>query len=235
MAVRSRKPGTPPPSRSAYPSGNARCTGRRALALDFAALALFLVLPWLRLWRLFTPYAPDQMTLAEGDFNVEFFPLTRAIGAIVRAGELPLWNPWSDAGQPLLADPQSAIWYPLNWVLPWLVTDHDGASLVALEAFTVFHLFLAATFMYLLARQVIGSRFGALIAALVFTYSGLMTAYPIQQVPIIRTAVWMPLLLLCLIRAFETGSLRWSVLGAFLLAIDVFAGTRNCCCFSSTG
>ncbi|HLH20955.1 MAG TPA: YfhO family protein [Chloroflexota bacterium] len=196
----------------------------RVLAPDLAALALFLVLPWLRFWRLFTPYPPDQMTLAEGDFNVEFFPLTRAITAIVHGGQLPLWNPWSDAGQPLLADPQSAIWYPLNWVLPWLVTGHDGASLVRFEAFTVFHLFLAATFMYLLARRVIGSRFGALVAALVFAYSGLMTAYPIQQVPIVRTAVWMPLLLLCLIRAFEGASVGWAVLGAGLLAVDVFAG-----------
>ncbi|HZR97827.1 MAG TPA: YfhO family protein [Chloroflexota bacterium] len=210
------------PERAAAPTR--RLARLRALAPDLAVLALFLVLPWLRFWRLFTPYAPDQMTLAEGDFNVEFFPLTRAISAIVHQGDLPLWNPWSDAGQPLLADPQSAIWYPFNWVLPWLVTSHDGASLVAFEAFTVFHLFFAATFMYLPARQVIGSRFGALVAALTFAYSGLMTAYPIQQVPILRTALWMPLLLLCLIRAFERLSVRWAVLGALVLAVDVFAG-----------
>jgi hypothetical protein len=196
----------------------------RRLAPDLAAVTLFLLLPWLRFWRLFTPYTPDQMTLAEGDFNVEFFPMTRVISAIVRAGELPLWNPWSDAGQPLLADPQSAIWYPLNWVLPSLVANHEAPSLVAFEAHTIFHLFLAATFLYLLARHVIGSRFGALVAALTFTYSGLMTAYPIQQVPILRTALWMPLLLLCLIKAFEHRSLRWTIAGALLLAIDVFAG-----------
>jgi hypothetical protein len=216
--------GAAPLSRTPPATARPRFARWRAVAPDLAVLALFLVLPWLRFWRLFTPYAPDQMTLAEGDFNVEFFPLTRAISAIVHAGELPLWNPWSDAGQPLLADPQAAIWYPLNWILPWLVKGHDGASLVAFEAFTVFHLFLAASFMYLLARRVIGSRFGALVAALTFTYSGLMTAYPIQQVPILRSALWMPLLLLCLIQAFERGSVRWAVLGAVLLAIDVFAG-----------
>lgn len=221
---RRRGNGVGPLAHPARATASRRVARWRRAAPDVAVLVLFLTLPWLRFWRLFTPYAPDQMTLAEGDFNVEFFPLTRAIGAIVRAGELPLWNPWSDAGQPLLADPQSAIWYPFNWVLPWLVTGHDGASLVAFEAFTVFHLFLAATFTYVLARQVIGSRLGALVAALTFTYSGLMTAYPIQQVPILRTAVWMPLLLLCLIRAFERGSVRWAVLGALLLAVDVFAG-----------
>src|SRR5690349_5388796 len=114
-----------PPAAPPHASMRPRHVDWRGLALDIGAIALFLVLPWLRFWRLFTPYAPDQMTLAEGDFNVEFFPLTRAISAIVHGGELPLWNPWSDAGQPLMADPQAALWYPLNWVLPWLVTGHD--------------------------------------------------------------------------------------------------------------
>jgi hypothetical protein len=196
----------------------------RALLPDLAAGLLLLVLPGLYFWRLFTPYPPDQMTLAEGDFNVEFFPLTRAIAAVVRGGELPLWNRWSDAGQPLLADPQAGIWYPLNWVLPWLVGGHDGQSLVALEAHTAWHLCLAGLSMYALARYVIGSRLGSLVAALTFSYSGLMVSYPMQQVPILRTAVWMPLLLLCLIRAFERGSVKWAVIGALLLAVDVFAG-----------
>lgn len=196
----------------------------RVIAADAAVIALFLVLPWLYFWRLFTPYAPDQMTLAEGDFNVEFFPVTRAIGAIVRGGELPLWNPWSDAGQPLMADPQMAIWYPLNWPLPWLITSNDAASVVAYEAYMAFHFFLLATSVWLLGRLVIGSRFGALVAALTFAYSGLLTAYPIQQIPILRTAVWMPLLLVCLIRAFQSRSLRWTVLGALALALDVLAG-----------
>ena len=46
------------------------------------------------------------MTLAEGDFNVEFFPADARDQRHRACGQLPLWNPWSDAGQPLLADPQ---------------------------------------------------------------------------------------------------------------------------------
>src|SRR5262249_29213020 len=158
-------------------------------------------------WRLFTPYAPDQMTLAEGDFNVEFFPVTRAIGAIVRGGELPLWNPWSDAGQPLMAAPPRALWYPLTCAPHRPAFRTDAASVVTYEASMAFHFFLLATSVWVLGRLVIGSRFGALVAALTFAYSGLLTAYPIQQIPILRTAVWMPLLLICLIRAFQSRSL----------------------------
>jgi hypothetical protein len=187
-------------------------------------MALLFLLPWLYYWRLFTPHLPDQMTLAEGDFNVEFFPLARAVASIVQGGELPLWNPWSDGGQPLLADPQTAAWYPLNWILPWLVHGNDSRSLVAFEAHTVFHYFLIGLFMYLLARHTIGSRLGALVAAITFAFSGLMTSYPMQQVPILRTAVWMPLLLLCLIRAFDLRSIRWAIAAAVTLAIDIVAG-----------
>jgi hypothetical protein len=216
------------------PSSDARFGWRTALPDAFAA-ALLLVLPWLYYWRLFTPYPPDQMTLAEGDFNVEFFPLARAVASIVRGGELPLWNPWSDSGQPLLADPQTAVWYPLNWVLPWLVHGNDGQSLVAYEAHTVFHYFLISVSMYLLARHTIGSRLGALVAALTFAYSGLMTSYPMQQVPILRTAVWMPLLLLCLIRAFDGRSIRWAVAAAVLLAVDIAAGHPQLLLFQAYG
>ena len=192
--------------------------------VDAALVLVLCLLPVLRFWPLFTSHPRDQMTLVEGDFNIEFFPQIHAIATIVRGGELPLWNPWSDGGQPLMADPQMAIWYPLNWVLPWLVRDIDAGSLVALEAHTVLQLGLLAVATYLLARAVIGSRLGALVAALVFAFSGLMTSYPVQQVPIMRCALWFPVLLLCLIRALDRFSLRWALAGGVALALAVLAG-----------
>lgn len=202
----------------------ARVPGWRRWLPDVALALVLLLLPLLRFWPLFTPHPRDQMTLVEGDFNIEFFPQIYAISTIVRGGELPLWNPWSDAGQPLMADPQMAIWYPPNWVLPWLVRDIGAGSLVALEAHTVLQLGLLAITTYLLGRAVIGSRLGALVAALVFACSGLMTSYPVQQVPIVRCAVWFPLLLLCLIRALDRFSLRWALAGGLALALAILAG-----------
>jgi hypothetical protein len=202
----------------------ARVPGWRRWLPDVALALVLLLLPLLRFWPLFTPHPRDQMTLVEGDFNIEFFPQIHAISTIVRGGELPLWNPWSDAGQPLMADPQMAIWYPPNWVLPWLVRDIGAGSLVALEAHTVLQLGLLAITTYLLGRAVIGSRLGALVAALVFAFSGLLTSYPVQQVPIVRCAVWFPLLLLCLIRALDRFSLRWALAGGLALALAILAG-----------
>ncbi|MEZ4385093.1 MAG: hypothetical protein R3A79_27435, partial [Nannocystaceae bacterium] len=35
----------------------------------------------------------------------------------LRAGELPLWNPYERGGYPFAADPQPAIWSPLSWLV----------------------------------------------------------------------------------------------------------------------
>ena len=43
----------------------------------------------------------------------------------------------------------------------------------------------------------------------------------------------MPLLLVCLIRAFQSRSLRWTVLAALALALGrARRATHNCCSFS---
>ena len=40
--------------------------------------------------------------------------------AELRAGGLPLWNPYLFLGVPFLANPQAAVLYPLHWPLSWL-------------------------------------------------------------------------------------------------------------------
>ena len=47
------------------------------------------------------------------------------------------------------------------------------------------------------------TQLGAFIAAIVFTFGGYLTAYPSQQLAILETDAWLPLILLCLSRAFE--------------------------------
>ncbi|HZT21752.1 MAG TPA: hypothetical protein VFB55_02470, partial [Verrucomicrobiae bacterium] len=36
--------------------------------------------------------------------------------ASIRSGELPLWNPYTALGRPFLADPETAVFYPPNWI-----------------------------------------------------------------------------------------------------------------------
>ena len=50
------------------------------------------------------------------DGALEYHPVLSAARDQIRDGQLPLWNPYSYAGMPLLGDVQSALMYPLTWL-----------------------------------------------------------------------------------------------------------------------
>ncbi|MCB9156410.1 MAG: YfhO family protein [Caldilineaceae bacterium] len=77
------------------------------------ALALFVLLLFYRL--LFT-----NRVLASGDILLYFYPYRDYAADALRHGRVPLWNPYSFLGVPFLANPQSAVLYPLHWPLSWL-------------------------------------------------------------------------------------------------------------------
>src|SRR5207248_9362750 len=64
----------------------------------------------------------------------------------MRAGEVPLWNPYELSGNVLLANSQSAVLYPPNLLL-YLFPLWYGINIV-----TALHTFLTGLFMFLLLR-----------------------------------------------------------------------------------
>lgn len=197
----------------------------RSAAPDLALLGLLVLLAPLYFWRLFAPDGPDRRYIAGGDFTEEFFPGALLIARILRQGELPLWNPLSYGGMPLAADPQQAVFYPLQWpVLLAMTPSQMAASFLAMEISTVAHLALAAAFMYLLARHLTGSRSGALLAGTTYGFSGFMLSYPIQQVPILRTAAWLPLCFLLLTASMERRSFSLAAAAGASMAMALLAG-----------
>ncbi|MBI4213911.1 MAG: hypothetical protein HY534_06330 [Chloroflexi bacterium] len=178
----------------------------------------------LTLWQLFTADPSRQMTIVDGDFTEEYFPVLLTVARALQDGELPLWNPYSNGGQPLLADPQAALFYPPTWWALSGISGLNGDSVVALERLIPFHLALAAASSYLLGRVLLGSRLAASVVAIVFTYSGFLTSYPIQQLPILRAAAWFPLILTFFWLALERSLVPWVLLAGATLGLAVLAG-----------
>ena len=173
----------------------------RAL-LMYAGLAALFYLPILLGLRTF----PD------GDFTHHFLPFSQYFQRELLAGRLPVWNPHTYAGHPFLADVQAAIFYPVGDLLllatAWL-TD-AGARLYFLQVEAILHVLLAGFFTYLLVREVTGSRGAAFLAGAVFALSGYVTGYPPVQLAVLRTAVWLPLLLWTMARgAAAPTQWRW--------------------------
>ena len=81
-----------------------------------------------------------------------------------RDGAIPLWNPRSNFGQPFIANPQSAVFYPLHWIFFLL------PPVFALKLSLALHLFIAAVSMYALMRHWMLRPLPCLLSAICLTF-----------------------------------------------------------------
>lgn len=176
-------------------------------------------------WPMISPLPFGQMFVVEGDFTRQFYPFHQFAAQEWWRGRIPLWNPYILGGHPFQADPQSAVFYPLN-LLVCFFGGFGGLSLEALQWQLVLNYLLAATFMFLFARELTGRALAAAIGSIAFTFSGFLTSYPMQQMPILESSVWLPLILLFLERAISQPGRRIANLGlaGLGLGITILAG-----------
>ena len=85
--------------------------------------------------------------------------------------------------------------------------------------------------MYLLARRLSKSRLGGWVGALAFTFSAYLTGYPVLQLAILETVVWLPWIFLALDHAaghLAAGPQRRAVapviLAGVLFGVSILAG-----------
>jgi hypothetical protein len=223
-----------------------RQPGRPWLSETLLVAALML-LPLLFWWRLWAPAPANRAVIPEGDFSSQYYPLQLFAAREVAQGRLPAWDPYINAGQPGLADIQTGFFYPLN-LLSNLVLAllQVPFGLGVLTAQVILHFSLASLFTYLFVRRLArragarpsAARFAGCVAALAFTYAGYLTSFPVQQITILETAVWLPLILFFLDLAIErtpsvaprravgaVAPLSWpAILAAMALACAILAG-----------
>src|SRR5512139_1122612 len=87
-----------------------------------------------------------------GDFTDHFLPFSLFQRAELLAGRLPLWNPYTYAGHPFLADVQAAVFYPLSNLVLLLTLPFESAAarLYVLQLEALVELILAGFFTFLL-------------------------------------------------------------------------------------
>ena len=103
------------------------------------------------------------------DLGPYFYPMRYTLAESFKAGELPLWDPRTGLGFPLLADFQSGVFYLPH--LFFLVFPF----FTAVKAGFLFHYLIAATGSYALCRRWEFLPFLALIGALLFTFGGIVS------------------------------------------------------------
>lgn len=122
--------------------------------------------------------------------------------------QLPLWNPYNFSGAPLLANFQSAVFYPLN--IAYLLT----AKLSAWIMLVMLQPLLAGLFTYLYARKINLGKLGAIFAASAFAFSLFMTVW-FEYNTIDQVILWLPLLLLAIEKLLEKREKKWMLIFVF--------------------
>lgn len=171
---------------------------RRRIDLRALLPALILILVWVLFsWRFLTPKKRDRVAFPVGDFTHNFYVYRTLAFRELSAGRYPLWEDCVYAGYPFQADPQSALFYPpaLADLAIHLLLGLKEFHLYGLQLEALLHLLLASALTYTFLRGEVRSRLAALLGAVVFAYGGYLTSYPLLQLAIGESAVWLPLAL----------------------------------------
>jgi len=152
------------------------------------------------------------------DLGTYFYPMRFMLAESFKAGALPLWDQHMGMGFPLLADFQSAAFYPphlLFLVFPFFT---------AIRVLYLFHYMVAAAGGYLLCRRWNYPPYLALVGSLLFTLGGTVVSLT-NLLNHFQAAVWLPAVLLVGERLLLTQSWKNFLLLALALVFQFLAGS----------
>ncbi|MFN0121862.1 MAG: YfhO family protein [Blastocatellia bacterium] len=194
----------------------ARLSPRRKNLLTILFLALT---PLCFFWR----ETLGLLALGDQDAVFWFLPLYNLVATQIRAGGLPLWNPWMYGGMPLFAQLQAGALDPFNW----LFLSGGGLRTLTFAQEAAFAVALLAAYAY--ARALGGRRRAGVVTALVYGLSGFPVARTIYP-GLLHIYALAPLPLLCIERLWrdapDKNRWRWRevICGALVVAWQLCAG-----------
>ncbi|HVO68553.1 MAG TPA: YfhO family protein [Aggregatilineaceae bacterium] len=184
------------------------------IPLVLAALTLIYMMPFVR--------SPTGREMLDGhDLVDQQYPLLSLIFDSVRDGHgLPLWNPYLFAGQSIVANPQSTLYYPPAWIMVPLGVPRGVGWLIAV------HLGLGAWGMAQFARRLGSSLPGALIGGIVYEFSALLGAHlEAGHLNYLLCQAWLPWIASAYLWAVDQRRWPWAGLpGAAALGLCILTG-----------
>lgn len=121
----------------------------------------------------------------------------------IRHGQLPLWDPYGFSGRPFAGEMLTAAYDPLHLLLALVPFNRDGMFSPQLYngMMIMMHL-LGAYFAFALLMELRLARLSAFVGACCFALGGLVVR--ILWPPYVESAVWLPVIVLFLIRAMHS-------------------------------
>jgi hypothetical protein len=155
------------------------------------------------------------------DVSQNHYPVRAFVTERLRAGDLPLWDPFHGGGTPLLANPDALVLHPIS--LLFFVLPFDAAFVASI----VLQFALLAAGGYLLGRSLRLGREASLLVAAVLSLSGPAASLASMQ-NVLSAAAWVPIALWALLRGTVPGR-RFILAPAALCAAVVLIAAEPAC------
>jgi len=160
--------------------------------------------------------------LYERDIHLNRYGQMESLVRAVSSGSWPVWDPYVSFGQPLLANPEIQVWYPLTWLNlimpPWTYYT----------LFVVSHLIFSGIGLYLLCRRLGLSPAGALTAAALWVTSGPLLSL-VNLYHHFAGATWIPWVLLAAQLATQSPTRARALAWGAAMAAQILAGSADMC------
>ena len=166
-------------------------------------------------WQYF--YALPVKNNAMPDVISQMFPFKHLVIDFFKRGDLPLWNPYNFSGNPLLANYQSAVFHPANFLF-FIIPEADAWSLMIL-----LQPLLAGLFTYLFCRQLSLSRAASLLSSVAFMFCGFITVW-MAYGTMSWALLWLPFVLYLIEKNFQKTTGLNLALISLSLAASFFSG-----------
>lgn len=147
------------------------------------------------------------------DLTRYYYPTKQILREIVLHGEFPYWNRYFSAGQPIAANPEHEVFYPLTWLI--LLPSYDFGYRLHI----LIHIWIGLLGMYALLRSMDLGEAAAAFGAVAWGLGGLYMSY-INLLPILFCAAWLPLTCLYTRRFLLQRNRRDFALAALFLGVQ---------------
>lgn len=135
----------------------------------------------------------------------------------LKSKSIPLWNPHNFSGSPLLANFQSAVFYPLNIV--YFITP----QIIAWSILVFLQPLLSLLFTFLFARKIGLSKTSSAFASISFAFSSFSTVW-LEYNTVGHVILWLSLILLSVEEMKEKISVHWIMIFIFSIISALLAG-----------
>lgn len=149
--------------------------------------------------------------ILQADGALQFYGWRNLVFQAHKSGKAPVWNPMELAGTPLLANSQSAPYYPLHLIPAVFKSVSTGPYLVLLAWF---HLAVAGLGTFCLSRRLGAGVEGALFAGVALALSPFAVAWS-ALASVMTACAWIPVILAAQAAVFDRVTVRsWLGLAA---------------------